>query len=183
MKKNGFSSVALILLSFAILAGIAAYYFLAIKKGPENTRLDANQVDNSGKNVNNNNNGIITGTITLTYAISSYPNLQDDINVLISEKKGVENNYFGAPTCKSEQDNCNWLISENGNTRIYGYRLTLEGGADTIRPNEYYLVYVTTRHWNDASGNVAGEQSEKVRIEIPESGKASYNFSLTVTGF
>lgn len=148
------------------------------------TMMNSFRVENLGKPVINDNvNGVITGKITLNYEIDEYPNVYDDINVLISEKRGVENNYFGASTCDSEEDNCVWLISKDTKTRTYNYKLTLEGGADIIRANEYYLVYVSTRHWNDISGNVAGEQSEKIRIDIPLSGKASHNFSLTVDGF
>jgi hypothetical protein len=148
------------------------------------TMVNSFRSESLGKPVTSDGNGgVITGKIMLNYEIDDYPNVYDDITVLISEKRGIENNYFGASTCDSERDDCVWLISKGVKTRTYGYRLTLEGGADIIRANEYYLVYVSTRHWNDVSGNVAGEQSEKIRIEVPASGKVSHDFSLTVDGF
>lgn len=65
--------------------------------------------------------GSIEGKIVLNYLIPEYPNVKDDINVLVSEKDENEANYFSAVNCDKNDDNCIWLISEIGRKRTYGY--------------------------------------------------------------
>jgi hypothetical protein len=104
----------------------------------------------------------------------------DDIKVLISEKKSIKNNLFAAVNCKEENENCVWLDSSGNNSRTYKYKLTQDGGGDSIRSGESYTIFVSTRHWNESKGNIAGERSEYINVKIPESGETTHDFKLTV---
>jgi hypothetical protein len=124
---------------------------------------------------------IITGKITLNYKIPEFSNVQDDISVLISEKNENEANYFSAMNCEKEEDNCVWLISENTKKRVYGYKITYEGGINPylISIGEKYKVYVSIRHFND-TGNIATTESNKASVQIPASGIKIQDFDLIV---
>jgi len=123
--------------------------------------------------------GVIEGKITLNYKISEFPEINDDITLAISEKNENEANYFSAAMCEKNKDNCIWLIFQNETSRIYGYKLTFEGGTDFLRRGEKYKMYIFIRHYND-DGDITGSKSDKVSVQIPESGLKTQDFILSV---
>lgn len=137
---------------------------------------------NSLEPSNISKNGIITGTITINYATEKeMEDIFDDIVVSVSnsKKKGTESAYFGATTCSTENDNCNWLISSDGNRRVYRYKLT-RVPASNILVGENYILEISSRHYTDKDGNFAFGNDRREEVTIPNSGISIEDFNLTV---
>lgn len=124
------------------------------------------------------NAGHIEGDILITYNNSLYPEIKEDINLTISEKREGEANYFGIPICPTEANNCIWLVSEKNNTRLYKYRQIIDGGLDNIRIGEKYKTNLSIRFYTDSSNIDVKEQQGNVLI--PPSGVAIKNYTLIV---
>lgn len=184
MSQKGY--ILLPLIFVVVLIGFVTYFIFKssiVNKNIPKNESKSSVVNNITQSVsptgilNKGREGFIEGKITLEYNIPEFPNLKDEINILVSEKGENENNYFSAVNCEKDEDNCIWLTSEKNNTRIFSYRLTLDGGSDALRAGEKYKAYVSIRHYND-NGNICGTQSEKIRVEIPSSGIKIQNFDL-----
>ena len=130
----------------------------------------------------NNKGGIIMGTIVINFNLVEYPDVEDEVTVLIYGKNGLASNPFSTNTCKNEADNCSWLLSENGRMRTYGYRLTRDGDAQRINPGCNNIMEVDLE--DAQSGNTLGfGRTGQSIVVVPANGIAEKDFALSVGPF
>lgn len=123
--------------------------------------------------------GFISGKISIDYSdIKEFPDVKDDIVVDILKDTSKEES-FGAVLCSTEGDNCVWTVSQKGKTRVYGYKLTMDGNTENILSGSKYELSVSSRIFN-TNGNV-GDASLSEVVEIPNSGVLIKNFNLVAS--